>query len=170
MMKKISPPFFLIVLLLSSVSGFAREEAPAQPLAFPTLQEEKGNANFPLGFSVTPGKWSQAKAGQLFTTGTHAPDFTLPSLKEEPVPIRYPRWAVQEGWEGTFVIAVEVLKTGEVGRWQIMRSTGYSLLDETATKAVRAWRFHPATEQGRAIVSCIQIPIRFELKEPPSQI
>ncbi len=163
-MKKISSFIFLLTLLFPGISGLAREEVPAQ-LSLPSPPKGKQNVNFPLEFSVTPGKWSQAKPGAIFSTGTYSTDFVLPFLKEEPTPIRYPRWAVQEGWEGAFVIAVEILPTGQVGRWQIMHSTGYLLLDETATKAVQSWHFHPAVEQGKAVASCIQIPIRFELTD-----
>jgi TonB family protein len=165
-MKKTMPlTLFLTVLFLPAVFVLAKEDTPSQPLAVNPLAGESRAASFPLEFSVSPGKWSQARTGKIFTAGTQAADFILPSLKEDPAPIRYPRWAVREGWEGRFVIASEVLKSGEVGRWQVIESTGYPLLDETATGAVRRWRFHPATQQGSAIVSCIEVPIHFELTE-----
>lgn len=163
-MKKIAFLILASVLFMSSAAQ-AGEEAASQPLIENVLAGKGPRGDIPMAFSVSPGKWSQAEPGSLYTSGTHSPDFILPSLREEPAPVRYPRWAVREGWEGTFVIAVEVLATGEVGRWKIMESTGYPLLDDVAVKAVTSWHFHPATELGRAVVSCIQIPIHFELKE-----
>lgn len=159
------PTFFSLaaLLLVASSPGIAEEAAP-QPFVPVTLAPETQGVSFPFEFSVTPRKWSQARTGKLFSTGVYSADFVLPSLKEAPTPIRYPRWAVREGWEGSFVIAIEVRPTGEVGRWKVTQSTGYRLLDETATHAVRHWKFHPATEKGRAVVSCIQIPIHFELQ------
>lgn len=164
-MKKISCRTLLITLLLPSVLVFAREELPPQPLPVSPVPEEPVATSLPFEFSLREGKWADARTGEIFTTGTHAVDFLLPSLKEAPTPIRYPRWAVQEGWEGTFMIATEVLKTGEVGRWKVMESTGYPLLDEAAVRAVHRWKFHPARERGESIVSCIQIPIHFKLED-----
>lgn len=165
-MKKLLPSvLFLCLLLPFSFPLFAREEASPPLLAVSPIQGESVVAGFPYEFSVAPGKWSQARAGKFFTREGYRPDFVFPALKEKPVPIRYPRWAVREGWEGTLVIAVEILKTGEVGRWKVMESTGYSLLDEAALTAIRKWRFHPAREQGVPIVSCIQVPVHFEITE-----
>ena len=165
-MKKITFSLFLLAFLsVSTVLAFAREEASAPPLAANLLRSRLPAGDVSFEVSVTPEKWTQAKAGEIFTTGYHPSDFTLPTLKGNPVPIRYPRWAVQEGWEGTFVIAIEVLKSGEVGRWSVIRSTGYSLLDETATKTIRQWHFHPGTEMGQSVVMCIQIPVHFELRD-----
>lgn len=165
-MKKILLPLSLFSLVFFSVTLlFAKEEVPSPPVSLSPLKGERAAVSRTFEFSLTRGEWVQAQAGEIFTSGTHAVDFILPSLAEAPVPIRYPRWAVREGWEGTFVIAIEVLKTGGVGRWKVMQSTGYPLLDRAATEAVRQWQFHPAQEQGRMIVSCIQIPILFKLKD-----
>ena len=164
-MKKNFISSFLILFLFPAVFVFAKEEALPQPLAENVLQAGSPASDLPFKFSVTPKKWTQAKAGQVFATGFHPAGFVLPSLKEDPAPIRYPRWAVREGWEGTFVIAIEVLVSGEVGRWKVMESTGYPLLDEVAAKAIKAWKFHPAAENGKAVVACIQVPIHFELQD-----
>ena len=161
-MKKISVSLLFTALVLSSFPAFAAEEAP--PLVLKSVESKVEGPGLPFEFSFD-GKLSEAVTGKIFTSGTHAPDFTLPSLKEEPAPIRYPRWAVREGWQGRFVIAVEILTSGEVGRWKVVESTGYPLLDRAATQAIRRWRFHPGMEKGRSLVSCIQIPILFQLEE-----
>lgn len=160
-MKKIS--ILLSILILSSLPAFAAEEA--QPLGLKPVESKIEGPGLRFEFAFSPGKLSEAQTGKIFSTGFHAPDFTLPSLKEEPTPIRYPRWAVREGWEGTFVAAVEILASGKVGRTHVMQSTGYTLLDEAAAEAIRQWQFHPATEKGKSILSCIQIPIHFQLKD-----
>lgn len=164
-MEKISALLLALSLLLSNAVAFAQEESASQrPILAPGALENRASA-LPFEFSLNRGVWSNAKPGTPFSTGYHAGNFTLPSLRQTPEPLRYPRWAVREGWEGTFVIAVEVLPNGRVGRWSVMQSTGYSLLDETAAEAVRRWHFHPATEKGRAVVSCIEIPIHFTLQD-----
>ena len=165
-MKKITlPSLFAILFCLASVPAFAREEVSAPALGSKFLQDSAPAGDIPFEVSVTPGKWRQAKVGKVFTSGYHPSDLTLPVLGSDPVPIQYPRWAVREGWEGTFVIAVEVLKSGRVGRWRVMRSTGYKLLDETAANAIRQWYFHPGTERGQPVVMCIQVPVHFELRD-----
>lgn len=169
-MKKYLVPIFLLALAIFTPPLFGKEEAPLSPLAVDSASGRPMEIPFQVGAIhelplQSVAGWIEATPGQIFTTGTHPADFVLPSLKEDPVPIRYPRWAVQEGWEGSFVIAVEILPTGEVGRWNITQSTGYPLLDQAATEAVRKWRFHAALEQGKPVVSCIQIPIHFELEE-----
>lgn len=165
-MKKITLSLLLLPFVLASaVSLFAQEESGLAPRAFNPATAETTPTSLPFEFSLTRGEWTEANPGAIFSTGIHDSDFTLPVLKDPPAPIRYPRWAVRQGWEGTFSIAIEVKTDGTVGRWQVMESTGYSLLDEAATAAVRQWRFHPATEQGKAILMCVQIPILFELTD-----
>lgn len=166
-MRKIYLLAFLIVMATFFMGGtatLAKEEAGTSfPQGF--LPQGPVVRTLPFIFSLPKGEWIEANTGQIFSEGSQSANFVLPALREAPAPIRYPRSVVPEGWEGTFVIAIEVLTTGEVGRWEVMESTGYPLLDETATEAVRKWRFHPATEQGRSVVSCIEVPIRFELKD-----
>ena len=165
-MKKIVFTLFLLAFVSVSAGWSAVQERPAAaPLAPHLIQGQVPAGDVSFEVSVSPGKWTQANVGRLFTTGYHPSNFSLPVLKENPIPIRYPRWAVQEGWQGTLVIAIEVLKSGEVGRWKVMQSTGYSLLDQAATGAIRKWHFHPAMENGKSIVSCIQIPIDFQLRD-----
>lgn len=163
-MKNRSVSLLVFSLFLLNPAAWAKEETAPPPLVL-TPPVESRAAGLPFEFSLNRGVWSNAKPGTPFSTGYHAGNFTLPSLRQTPEPLRYPRWAVREGWEGTFVIAVEVLPNGRVGRLSVMQSTGYSLLDETAVEAVRRWHFHPATEKGRAVVSCIEIPIHFTLQD-----
>lgn len=163
-MKKVSV-FLLISLLLPAFGVFGEDQAPPQLLLPKPVEARFEGPGLPFKFSLAPGRLSQAETGKIFTTGYHAPDFTLPSLKENPMPIQYPRWAVREGWEGTFMIAIEILPTGVTGLWKVMQSTGYALLDEAATRAIQKWRFHPAQEKGKAIRSCIQIPVHFQLQD-----
>lgn len=117
-----------------------------------------------LLYSYESGQWISSQPGKIFTTGDETADFELPFLKHSPQPIRYPRWALKQGWQGELLVAVEILKNGTVGRWQVMRTTGHRSLDEAAVKAVKTWRFEPGKLRGKAIVSCIQIPIRFRVE------
>lgn len=104
------------------------------------------------------------KPGQVFTEGGDYRGTALPYLVSDPQPIAYPRWAIRQGWQGKFVIAIEIKTDGTVGRYKVMKSTGRRVLDRVATDAVRSWKFHPAVKNGNIIVTCIEIPVTFELQ------
>ncbi|MBI5394229.1 MAG: energy transducer TonB [Verrucomicrobia bacterium] len=86
----------------------------------------------------------------------------MPSYSRTPLPA-YPRVAKLRGWEGVTVLRVEVREDGSVGHIEMVRSSGHSLLDETAMKSVREWRFEPARRGNTAVACVIEVPIRFKL-------
>ena len=87
----------------------------------------------------------------------------MPFLISMSKPITYPRGARRKGSEGLLVASLEILEDGNVGRWQIVRSTGEELLDNAAVKAFLTWKFQPAMKNGKPVKTCIQVPINFEL-------
>ncbi len=101
--------------------------------------------------------------GPVFTEGGDYEGVEMPYLVSHSKSIKYPRWALRQGWQGEFSIAVEILTDGNVGRYKVMKSTGYEILDEAATDAVRTWKFHPAVKNGKPVLTCIQIPVRFQI-------
>ena len=122
------------------------------------------NSNLPGAFAVVSNEDTmKVNPGQVFTEGDDS-GITYPYLISDPKPIIYPSWAVRQGWKGEFLIAMEVLADGSIGKYFVMKSTGYKVLDEAATKAVLSWKFHPAMKNGQPIRECFQIPIRFELQ------
>lgn len=76
----------------------------------------------------------------------------------------YPTSARREKHEGTVVVRVEVLTDGHVGRVELARSSGFDDLDQAAVKAARDWRFEPATDGSRAIVSWTDVRYRYVLE------
>ena len=50
---------------------------------------------------------------------------------------RYPRWAQQAGYEGAVEIQFSLLPTGKIGPVDIIRSSGYNILDQSAVTAVK---------------------------------
>lgn len=105
------------------------------------------------------------KPGAVFTEGEGDRGMMLPYLVSHPKSILYPRWAVRQGWQGKLVLALEILTSGNVGRYQVMQSTGHRMLDEEALTAVKTWKFHPAMQNSKPVLTCIQIPISFELEK-----
>ena len=140
----------------------AAEEIALKPAS---LSAETQQAVNPFSLTVTGAGKMIPKAGPVSTGGAHYDEGVhLPYLISTPKPIQYPRWAIRQGWQGRLEIALEILKDGSVGRTKVMKSTGYRLLDEAATKAVRTWRFSPATREGKFVLTCIELPITFQLE------
>ncbi len=75
----------------------------------------------------------------------------------------YPRIAKRRGYEGLVVLNVFVLESGNVGKIEIRKSSGYGVLDDSALDAVRNWVFIPGKKNGRAMSSWVVVPIRFDL-------
>jgi len=86
----------------------------------------------------------------------------LPQYLRNPAPV-YPHLARERGEEGTVVLDVEVLPSGRCGALRVLQSSGHPLLDEAALRAVRRWRFKPATRWGQAVAVWVEIPITFRL-------
>jgi protein TonB len=76
----------------------------------------------------------------------------------------YPRTAREAGWEGTVILQVLVLPDGTAGNVTLHKTSGYSILDETALAAVRGWRFVPAMDGNFPVQSIVRLPVRFDLK------
>lgn len=86
-----------------------------------------------------------------------------PRYDRSPKP-RYPKIARRKGYEGVVVLKVEILPNGRVGKVRIKRSCGHDILDKSALKAVKKWRFIPAKREGDPMRIWAEIPIKFELE------
>jgi protein TonB len=78
----------------------------------------------------------------------------------------YPRHAREMGWEGTVVLRVEVHPDGTVGAVSVHRTSGHGTLDEAALTAVKRWRFVPPTDGAFSFAAVVDVPVRFDLREP----
>lgn len=158
MKKFLILPFFLISFI--SISQ-AQETVSLEPIQAVSPAAKQADS----GFIVTGNDQLIAQPGAVFTQGGDYTGIDLPYLISTPKAIKYPRWALRQGWEGRFSIAIEVLKNGTVGRYKVMQSTGHNILDQAATNAVRSWKFHPAMKNGQPIVECAQIPVTFKIAD-----
>lgn len=159
MRKNILKLSFVFILLASLHALSLAQENTFEPVA---KTDSNPAASNPFTMIVGNGQMI-AKPGPVFTEGGDYRDIQLPYLISTPEPIAYPRWAVRQGWQGKFSIALEILTDGKVGRFKVMKSTGHKMLDDAATSAVRQWIFHPATKDGKPVLTCIQIPVVFQL-------
>lgn len=78
----------------------------------------------------------------------------------------YPPISARLGEHGTVLMMVTVGTDGSVLDVKIEKSSGYSRLDDAAKNWVKDhWRYHPATENGKPIVSRTQVRYTFNLNE-----
>ncbi len=66
-------------------------------------------------------------------------------------PPPYPMLARRLGEQGEVRLDIQISPEGTVTEIKLKRSSGSSLLDQTAMDTVRKWRFKPATVDGKAV-------------------
>ena len=88
----------------------------------------------------------------------------LPRYLRNPAPV-YPHEAREQGWEGTALIEAEVLASGRCGTLRLLHSSGHTILDDAAERAIRAWRFKPALRGQTPVAVRVEIPVTFRLIE-----
>ncbi len=88
----------------------------------------------------------------------------LPVKIYAPAP-NYPFAARKNNWEGVTVLKVLIQANGRIGAVTVLESSGYQLLDKSAVKAVKKWRYQPAFKDGTAIVCQAQVRIKFVLED-----
>ena len=76
----------------------------------------------------------------------------------------YPSIARRRGFEGVVVLKVEILPNGRVGELRVKRSSGHHILDKSALKTVKRWKFIPAKRGEDPIRIWAEIPIKFKLE------
>jgi protein TonB len=78
----------------------------------------------------------------------------------------YPPTSRRLGEAGTVTLQIYVLDNGKVGDAKILKSSGFERLDEAAVReAKRAWKFVPATEEGKPIASWVNMAVTFKLTD-----
>lgn len=78
-------------------------------------------------------------------------------------PASHPAALRERGIEGAVLLRVRVDVQGRAADVQLLAGSGWRLFDEAALQQVRACRFMPATQDGQAIDSWVEFPVRFAL-------
>ncbi len=78
-------------------------------------------------------------------------------------PPTYPRAARKQGYEGKVILNISITKTGFVDKVVIVQFSGYDILDQSAVKAAKKWRFQPAQRFGVSVQSVVKMPFVFRL-------
>ena len=115
------------------------------------------------GTGGVEGKGSTPAGNGMAGTAMSGNSYGIPAYLRNPLP-PYPRIAREHGWEGMTLLQVEVFDDGHGGNLEIVKSSGYKILDEAAASAVRHWRFLPARSGDTSVRSTVEIPIRFRIE------
>ena len=86
-----------------------------------------------------------------------------PEYLANPAPA-YPSEARRKGWSGLVVLKVAVDKDGNPTDVIIEQSSGHDVLDTSASKTVKRWKFKPAKLGDMPVESQVKVPVRFDLK------
>jgi len=78
---------------------------------------------------------------------------------------KYPLSARRNGDEGKVMLLVKVSAEGVPVKVDVLQSSGFPALDRAALDAVRAWRFVPARQSGKAVEGEVRVPVVFQLGE-----
>lgn len=130
---------YIAVLVTIGAFGVQRYAAHLPPLHFPLVGNQKAAES--VAFRARP----------LPDPGCpHAFNF-------------YPRVAILNRQQGTVVVRLLVLRSGEVGDVNLVKSSGYPQLDAAALIATGDWRYLPAVRDGQAVSAEVDVAIRFKL-------
>lgn len=135
-------------------SDKAMHDLPALESAVPGVQVAALQA-------VSPG--AAADAVVAAAAGSEVIE-AVPNYRSNPLP-EYPYLARQKHWEGVVWLRADVSAAGLVEDLVVEQSCGYRTLDRSAIRAVKRWRFTPATRAGLPISSQVRIPVRFKLED-----
>lgn len=101
-------------------------------------------------------------SGLALRTAATGPRYDAAYLSN-PAP-SYPMAARRRNLQGRVLVYAVVGPGGDCARAEVRKTSGHPILDEAALQAVRAWRFVPATRDGRPVTEGVEIPIVFRLE------
>lgn len=76
----------------------------------------------------------------------------------------YPPASKRAGEEGSIIVAVHVLESGEIDNIEVKESSGFPRLDAGAVTYVKTWRLKPGTRDGKPVAVTWRIRVTFKLK------
>lgn len=101
-----------------------------------------------------PGETARPPMAPAVRTGAEILDLPKPE---------YPPRSRRLGEEGVVLLEVEVLPDGRAGKVRVLQAPAYPRLVDAALQAIRRATFKPATLEGAAVASVVEVPIRFRL-------
>ncbi len=136
---------------LQSVYQQENRQATEQRIPPPSQQYNRA-------VTVTSGR------NDALQTGGSGPVRKAAPLYQSNPPPEYPRLAKRRGLEGVVIVEALIDIDGRVADLGLFAGSGHGILDKTALKAVRRWRFTPGTVGGRPKRMWVKVPVRFKLQ------
>jgi protein TonB len=131
-----------------------------QPKATPEVVEHKT----PTAQPETVAEAAPPPQGATTNSGVNErPVVTEPLFAAPPRAPRYPTLARKRGQEGVVWLEIWLDEEGEQQKLQVTASSGLSVLDRSALKAVASWQFKPYELNGVRMASRVKLPIEFNL-------
>ncbi|MBF0367874.1 MAG: energy transducer TonB [Magnetococcales bacterium] len=141
------------------------EPLPTPPITPTTLTNNppvKQVAVAPTRHDAAPPAVMEKPVSAVKPAETYTPPSSRAGYLNNPKPL-YPKLARRRGMEGQVLLTVEVDERGEPLQVKVKQGSGHAILDRSALKAVKKWRFVPARRGQMAIRASVEIPIRFSL-------
>jgi protein TonB len=75
----------------------------------------------------------------------------------------YPEMAIFLDYQGTAIVRIKVSAKGLSEGVQVLRSSGFDLLDKSAVNALKRWRFTPSKNGNTPVASSVVISVIYEI-------
>jgi periplasmic protein TonB len=144
-----------VVQPATALTPLAVERTAAVPVASVPVVETPAAPPAPTKVAVVPVVPARAE-------GMEPPHFNVAYLNN-PRPA-YPQMARRLGIEGLVVLRVQVSAKGLPEQVVVAQTSGQTVLDEAALRAVQGWSFVPARLGDKPIAHAVDVPVRFQLK------
>jgi protein TonB len=141
----------------------ATQETAAEPVQEPVPAPSSSETQTPTQTAPPPAPAPAPPAVTITLQGTDSPsyatawgDHVIPAAPDAVFhnrPPAYPEESVTNGEHGTVVLLIHVSPAGRPAAVDVLRSSGYFLLDNAARDAVSRWRFLPAVKDGQPVAS-----------------
>jgi|GEM_PF-4890363 len=79
--------------------------------------------------------------------------------------VPYPKLAIQQLWEGTTRMQVQVSPTGEITRINILKSSGYPILDDASVHTLHHCQAQATIQNGIPVSAWHVLDIRWRLSD-----
>jgi len=130
---------------------------PPQPAPQPAPSTAPARAGFQFNLGGTNSETNAIVRGDAVVPAK--PDARF--RNHEPV---YPDAAARRGEQGTVVLLIHVGPDGRPSGVDVLRSSGFRLLDRAAEQAVAGWHFLPAIRDGQAVPASMPLRVVFSLR------
>lgn len=159
----------MVVVTLTPEARTTQRIKPVKPQIRTNTEEVELQPLPPIDFTEEPIPVKHVEAALVngAESGEDVPDIEVALDPRHPIGRpAYPPQAIREGQEGLVVVNACVQPDGRLANVRLARSSGYSLLDATALKHVAqpGIRMLPATMHGKPVTRCVDVPIRFDLR------